>query len=158
MAPFSHPQPTFGGFPHAARDDFREMAFAFLAQEIAVVGGHRLEVLVIFRTERLEVGEGAFEMAARPRAVAGAEQGEREIVVGLRGVRMFLAEQLAAGFECDLVHLAGLLVETGSLIERAEIAGNGGGLLVILCRAWEWRISSARRKWVSAMSRSPAAL
>ena len=43
------------------------------------------------RAEGFEAGERFFKVAARPRAVPGIEQRAREVVVGLRGVPMFLA-------------------------------------------------------------------
>lgn len=50
----------------APGDDFGKLAFAFLAQEIAIVRGHGFKVLHVFRAERFEAREGFFEMAARP--------------------------------------------------------------------------------------------
>jgi hypothetical protein len=52
----------FEDFADAAGDEFRELALAFLAQEVAIVGGHGLEVRRVFRTERFEIREGFLEV------------------------------------------------------------------------------------------------
>ena len=57
---------------------------------------------------------------------------EREVVVGLGSVRVLLAKEVPASFQSDHVHFTGLLVKAGSLIERTKVAGDGGGLLVVL--------------------------
>ena len=56
-------------------------------------------------------------MAAGPRAVAGVEQGEGEVVMGLGGVRVVFTEQVPPRFEGDHVHFPRLFVEAGGLIE-----------------------------------------
>ena len=52
----------------------------------------------------------------------------------LGGVRMFLAEQIAPGFEGHHVHFTRLFVKSGGLVKRANVAGNGRGLLMLLAK------------------------
>jgi len=94
---------------------------AFFAKEGAVVFGHRSEVIGILDAKILEACDGLLEVTLRPCFVAGREKRQREVVVGLGGIVVGLAEELAACVERHQVHLASLLVVAGPLIEGADV-------------------------------------
>ena len=117
---------------NALGDVFGKLGFSLIGQELTVVRGNGFEVFLIGSAECFEALKGIFKMPPGPGAVAGAEQGEGEVVMGLSGVRVLLTEKVAAGFQGHHVHFARLFVEAGCLIEGTEVTADRGGFIVLL--------------------------
>lgn len=50
----------------AACDDFSELGFAFLTEELAIIRGDGVEVILVLLADGFESGEGVFKMSSGP--------------------------------------------------------------------------------------------